>query len=103
MLLKFLKIPSPQITNHELLKEASLSGYPLIISTGMSTWEIIDDAVKILDGNNAEFAILHCNSTYPAPHEELNLNLIPIMKERYNLSFSLSKEIILLISLIRSP
>ena len=45
---------------------------------------IIDDAVKILDDNNAEYAILHCNSTYPAPHKELNLNIIPIMKERYN-------------------
>ena len=80
----FLKIPSPQITNNELLKEVACSGYPVIISTGMSTWEIIDNAVKILDDNNAEYAILHCNSTYPAPHEELNLNIIPIMKERYN-------------------
>ena len=80
----FLKIPSPQITNHELLKKVACSGYPVIISTGMSTWEIIDNAVKILDDNNAEYAILHCNSTYPAPHEELNLNIIPVMKERYN-------------------
>ena len=50
----------------------------------MSTWKIIDDAVKILDDNGAEYAMLHCNSTYPAPHNELNLNIIPIMKERYN-------------------
>jgi len=80
----FLKIPSPQITNHKLLEEAAISGYPIIISTGMSTWEIIDDAVKILDDNNAEYAILHCNSTYPAPHGELNLNIIPEMKKRYD-------------------
>ena len=80
----FIKIPSPQITNHELIKEVALSGYPVVISTGMSTWEIIDDALKILDKNNAEYAVLHCNSTYPAPPNELNLNIIPIMKEKYN-------------------
>ena len=80
----FLKIPSPQITNHELIKEIALSGYPIVMSTGMSTWEIIDDAVNILDANNAEYAILHCNSTYPAPHGELHLNIIPVMKGRYN-------------------
>ena len=80
----FIKIPSAHITNRELLAETAKSNIPVIISTGMSTWEIIDDAVKILDNNNAEYAILHCNSTYPAPHGELNLNIIPIMKERYN-------------------
>ena len=80
----FIKIPSAHITNKELLAETAKSNIPIIISTGMSTWEIIDDAVKILDDNKAEYAILHCNSTYPAPHGELNLNIIPIMKERYN-------------------
>mgnify|MGYP001430479438 CR=1 FL=1 len=80
----FIKIPSAHITNKELLTETAKSNIPIIISTGMSTWEIIDDAVKILEDNGAEYAILHCNSSYPAPHEELNLNIIPIMKERYN-------------------
>ena len=80
----FIKIPSAHITNKELLTETAKSNIPVIISTGMSTWEIIDDAVKILDDNSAEYAILHCNSAYPAPHGELNLNIIPIMKERYN-------------------
>ena len=49
----------------------------------MSTWEIIDSAVEILEKENAEYAILQCNSTYPAPYNELNLNVIPVMKERY--------------------
>jgi N-acetylneuraminate synthase len=80
----FIKIPSAHITNRELLAEPAKSNIPVIISTGMSTWEIIDDAVKILDDHSADYAILHCNSTYPAPHGELNLNIIPIMKEKYN-------------------
>ena len=45
----FLKIPSAHITNHELLNEIGMSGYPVIMSTGMSTWEMIDDAVEVLD------------------------------------------------------
>ena len=59
----FIKIPSAHITNRELLIETAKSHIPIIISTGMSTWKIMDDAVKILDDNNAEYAILHCNSS----------------------------------------
>ena len=80
----FLKIPSAHITNYDLLEEVAKSNYPVIISTGMSTWKMVDDAVNILEKNNTEYAILHCNSTYPAPHAELNLNVIPEMKKRYD-------------------
>jgi len=79
----FIKIPSAHITNKKLLKEAAKLEIPIILSTGMSTWEIIDTAVEILAKEKAEFALLQCNSTYPAPNKELNLNVIPIMKERY--------------------
>ena len=79
----FIKIPSAHITNVELLKESAASGIPPIISTGMSDWKIVDTAVELISKHTADFAILHCNSTYPAPHNELNLNVIPVMKERY--------------------
>ena len=79
----FIKIPSAHITNKELLIECSQSNIPLIISTGMSDWKIVDDAVNIIGKYTEQFAILHCNSTYPAPHDELNLNVIPIMMDRY--------------------
>ena len=80
----FLKIPSAHITNMELLIETAKSKIPMIISTGMSTWEIVDSAVEILEKENTQYAILHCNSTYPAPINELNLKIIPAMKKRYN-------------------
>ena len=79
----FIKIPSAHITNHELLIESAKTRVPIIISTGMSTWEMVDKAIEILESYNSEYAILHCNSTYPAPHNELNLNIIPIMIKRY--------------------
>ena len=79
----FIKIPSAHITNHDLLRETAISGYPVLLSTGMSTWQIVDSAVEILEKERSEYAILHCNSTYPAPNIDLNLNVIPAMIERY--------------------
>jgi N-acetylneuraminate synthase len=79
----FIKIPSAHITNKELLVETSKSGVPIIISTGMSDWKIVDEAVDLVCKHTNDFALLHCNSTYPAPINELNLSVIPVMKERY--------------------
>lgn len=78
----FIKIPSAMLTNDELLKESVKTGKKIILSVGMSTEEEIDHAVSILKGAK-EFAILHCNSTYPAPIEELNLSAIQTLKEKY--------------------
>ena len=80
----FIKIPSAHITNKELLSESAKSKIPIIISTGMSDWKIIDSAVEVLEKENAQYAMLHCNSTYPAPHNELNLNVISAMQDRYD-------------------
>ena len=79
----FIKIPSAHITNKELFIESAQSNIPIIISTGMSDWNIVGKAVELISKYTNEYAILHCNSTYPAPHEELNLKVIPKMKERY--------------------
>tara|TARA_Y100000034_G_C6897095_1_gene413826 strand:- start:1384 stop:2208 length:825 start_codon:yes stop_codon:yes gene_type:complete len=79
--LPYIKIPSAMLTNHELLKAARKTGKKVILSTGMSTIEEIDEAVEILKGS--EFALLHCNSTYPAKLKELNLKCIQTLKERY--------------------
>ena len=86
----FIKIPSAHITNEELLIESAKSKIPIIISTGMSTWKNIDDAVEILDKENTSYAIFQCNSTYPAPYNELNLNVLPKMKERYGCTIGYS-------------
>jgi N-acetylneuraminate synthase len=81
--LPFIKIPSAMLTNDELLKAAVNTGKKIILSVGMSTEEEIDNAVEILK-HSKDFAILHCNSTYPAPIEELNLSAIKTLQEKYN-------------------
>lgn len=81
--LPFIKIPSAMLTNNELLHASAKTGKKIILSVGMSTLDEIDTAVGILRESN-EFALLHCNSSYPAPLNELNLSVIQTLKDRYN-------------------
>ena len=77
----YIKIPSALLTDSNLLKETSLTHHKIILSTGMSTLEEVDTAVDII--KNRDYALLHCNSVYPAPNEDLNLNCIKMLKDRY--------------------
>jgi N-acetylneuraminate synthase len=79
----FIKIPSAHLTNYELLKEAASTGIQTIISSGMSTLEEIDNAFECVVKYGLKPVIMHTNSSYPTPREELNLNIIPMLKERY--------------------
>ena len=81
----FIKIPSALLTNLELIKESVKTGKKIIISTGMSTIEEVDTAVNAIKevNVNSSYAILHCNSTYPAPNNELNLKCIETLQNRY--------------------
>ena len=79
----FLKIPSAKITEKELIAAVAKTGKPIILSTGMSTLEEIDEAVKILRDYNANFLLLHCNSAYPSKKEDLNIRAMHTLKERY--------------------
>lgn len=80
----FIKIPSALLTNLELLKEAAKTDIPLIVSTGMSTFDEIDTAVNLITKYGAKPILMHTNSSYPTPLSELNLNLIPVLKDRYD-------------------
>lgn len=80
----FLKIPSAMMTNDALLKATAKTGKPMIVSTGMSTIDEIDHAVELLERETCgNYILLHTNSSYPARNDELNLNMIPALAERY--------------------
>ena len=83
--LPFIKLPSAMLTNDELLKACKKTNKKTIISTGMSTLEEIEHAVNILEGYERKhlYALLHCNSTYPAPLDELNLSAIQTLKNKF--------------------
>lgn len=82
--LSALKIASCDLTNLSLIKNCSGTNLPLIISTGMSyEREILKTSRYLLD-SMVEHAFLHCNSTYPTPIEDINLNYINRLKEITN-------------------
>ncbi len=76
------KIPSALLTDHELLRAHRETGKPIILSTGMSTMEQIQEAVDILGEEN--LVLCHTTSSYPCPPEELNLRMINTLKEKFN-------------------
>ena len=86
----FIKIPSAMITDHELLEKSAETRKQLIISTGMSTLEEVDNAVNIIMKSGIPPVVLHANSSYPAPIEDLNLNVIPFFIERYDCTIGYS-------------
>ncbi|WP_138442313.1 N-acetylneuraminate synthase family protein [Sinomonas susongensis] len=68
-----LKIASADLTNHGLLRDAASSGLPLVLSTGMSREDEIRESASLVRGLGASFALLHCQSSYPAPFKDVNL------------------------------
>ena len=95
----YIKIPSAMLTNDELLIASRDTDKKVILSTGMSTEEEIDHAVSLLKSKvtvephyevAGDIVLLHCNSTYPAPIEELNLSCIKTLKEKYDFQIGYS-------------
>jgi N-acetylneuraminate synthase len=82
--LPFIKIPSAMTTNELLVSETAKVGVPIIMSTGMCELKEVDDAVNNVLKYNSNLVLMHTNSSYPTPRDEINLNLIPFLKERYN-------------------
>jgi len=75
------KIASASLTDDDLLRHTRAKGRPILLSTGMSSLEQVDHAVDLL--GKKDLIVLHTTSTYPAFYEELNLRVIPALKQRY--------------------
>lgn len=75
------KVPSASLTDHNLLRHLRRMGRPLILSTGMSTTEQIQEAVEVLGTH--DLLIAHATSTYPCEPEELNLRMIRTLREAF--------------------
>lgn len=80
---KYNKVASAMLTKDEIIKEIASEGKYTFIATGMSSLEEITHAVGIFKKHNCPFELLHCNSTYPMPLEDANLNLIKTLSEKY--------------------
>lgn len=75
------KIPSASLTDHALLKHARSTGRPMILSTGMSTMEEVEAALKVV--GQEDLVLCHSTSTYPCDPAELNLRVIESFRNRF--------------------
>lgn len=75
------KIASASLTDDKLLRHHRRTGRPIILSTGMSTLAQVDHAVEVL--GTTDLILLHTTSAYPAKIPDLNLRMIPVLRERY--------------------
>jgi len=81
--LKYNKIASAMIVYEDLLREVASEKKHTFISTGMTDFEQIDQAVEIFRGADCPFELMHCVSTYPMNDEDANLNRIKTLRDRY--------------------
>ncbi|WP_277345484.1 N-acetylneuraminate synthase [Maribellus sediminis] len=89
----FFKIPSGEITNKPLLQLIAQKGKPIILSTGMATLQEIKDAVNVLTDKGIKketITILHCNTEYPTPVEDVNLKAMLHIHEELDVKIGYS-------------
>lgn len=79
------KICSADLVNVPMLRQIRTMGIPIVLSTGMSSWSQIDRAVAELRACHNRIILLHCNSSYPCPEEEIGLPVMDELKVRYGL------------------
>jgi N-acetylneuraminate synthase len=84
------KIGSGEVGNYPLLRQIIAAGDPIILSSGMSSWQELDQAVEVVRANGNPLAVLQCTSSYPCPPERVGLNLLEEMRRRYDLPIGLS-------------
>ena len=85
------KIASFENTHHPLLRKVAATGKPVIMSTGVASFNDIAESVEVLKSAGAkEIILLKCTSTYPATPENTNLLTIPHMRERWQCEIGLS-------------
>jgi len=85
------KIPSGEVSNLPLIAEIAKTGKKIFLSSGMSTWRELDDAVKLLlDSSITQLTLLQCTSEYPCRIENAGLHVMKEMTARYGVPTGLS-------------
>ena len=87
----FWKIPSGEVTNLPYLLAIAQTKKPVVMSTGMCGLEEVQAAMDVLRSNGTpEITLLHCNTEYPTPYEDVNLRAMAAMRERFGVEVGYS-------------
>ncbi|TDP59218.1 N-acetylneuraminate synthase family protein [Flavobacterium dankookense] len=87
---KQYKVGSGEVNNFLLLEKICQTGKPIIISSGMSSFDELDKTVEFLRSKKATFSILQCTTAYPTKPEQYGLNVISELKKRYDVPIGFS-------------
>lgn len=84
------KVGSGEVTNLPMLARMARGGRPVLLSSGMASWQDLDRAVEVVRAAGAPLAVLQCTTAYPCPAEKIGLNVLPELVERYHCPVGLS-------------
>jgi len=84
------KVGSGEVTNLPMLRQMATTGQPVLLSSGMATWQELDAAVATVRNAGAEVALLQCTTAYPCPAEKVGLNVLEELRRRYHCPVGLS-------------
>jgi len=89
--MEIMKIPSGEITNYPYLRKVAQTGKEVILSTGMSDIEEVKAAIGVLKEHGAkDISVLHCNTEYPTPFSDVNLNAMLTLRDELNIEIGYS-------------
>ena len=87
----FWKVPSGEVTNYPYLVALAKTGKPVVMSTGMCEMEEIGDAIQVLWNNGTrDIRLLHCNTEYPTPFEDVNLRAMVTLRDTFGVEVGYS-------------
>lgn len=84
-LVPFWKVPSGAVTDYPYLRELAKTKKPVVMSTGMCTLQEVKDAVNVLyEYGTTDLTLLHCNTMYPTPYEDVNLRVMDTLQKEFH-------------------
>jgi N,N'-diacetyllegionaminate synthase len=84
------KVASGEVNNSQMFDQIAATGLPVLLSTGMSSIQEIDESVRWVKERKLPLAVMQCTSAYPCPPQKVGLNLLPFFRERYQCAVGLS-------------
>jgi N-acetylneuraminate synthase/N,N'-diacetyllegionaminate synthase len=87
---ELMKTGSQEVTNVPFLRELSALGIPVIFSTGACTMTELAEGVEAISSTTKDVIVLHCVSSYPAPIDQMNLSVIPVLRAAFGFPVGLS-------------